>query len=296
LFVFDQMAETRSKPLDDEDPNGKDEHPHQISVNEAAAQDTNNTDMITGPGGWRELKDEAGGMHTTTSRTSDLKRGSSDDIELEETETQQKRVAAAGAGSGSKVDATSGTGAGPDGGVPGSDVVVYRVYKRRWFGLVQLTLLNVIVSWDVSTLFTSTFSSFPSSVVCYCDFFFLSGLIVCCSALVVGIACRSTVWGLMHWGKRPVSTSAGRSHACLFSPILFGIMQRHCIRLAQRSRTCDPRVSLVRQDHQHDGRHEAFTEQNVWMLTCLSCSGSPFPLFPAMQRPTSALMRRPSIG
>ena len=26
---------------------------------------------------------------------------------------------------------------------------VYRVYKRRWFGLVQLVLLNIIVSWDV---------------------------------------------------------------------------------------------------------------------------------------------------
>lgn len=26
--------------------------------------------------------------------------------------------------------------------------VIYKVYKRRWFGLVQLTLLNIIVSWD----------------------------------------------------------------------------------------------------------------------------------------------------
>ncbi|MBE3050277.1 hypothetical protein IMZ48_48825 [Candidatus Bathyarchaeota archaeon] len=26
---------------------------------------------------------------------------------------------------------------------------VYRTYKRRWFGLVQLVLLNVVVSWDV---------------------------------------------------------------------------------------------------------------------------------------------------
>jgi hypothetical protein len=26
----------------------------------------------------------------------------------------------------------------------------YRVYKRRWFGLFQLVLLNIIVSWDVS--------------------------------------------------------------------------------------------------------------------------------------------------
>lgn len=28
----------------------------------------------------------------------------------------------------------------------------YRTYKRRWFGLVQLTLMNVMVSWDVSLL------------------------------------------------------------------------------------------------------------------------------------------------
>jgi FLVCR family MFS transporter 7 len=26
----------------------------------------------------------------------------------------------------------------------------YKVYKRRWFGLVQLALLNIVVSWDVS--------------------------------------------------------------------------------------------------------------------------------------------------
>jgi hypothetical protein len=26
----------------------------------------------------------------------------------------------------------------------------YKVYKRRFFGLVQLVLLNVVVSWDVS--------------------------------------------------------------------------------------------------------------------------------------------------
>ena len=30
-----------------------------------------------------------------------------------------------------------------------SDGVVYKVYKRRWFGLIQLILLNIIVSWDV---------------------------------------------------------------------------------------------------------------------------------------------------
>lgn len=25
----------------------------------------------------------------------------------------------------------------------------FRVYKRRWFGLAQLVLLNIVVSWDV---------------------------------------------------------------------------------------------------------------------------------------------------
>lgn len=25
----------------------------------------------------------------------------------------------------------------------------FRVYKRRWFGLLQLVLLNIVVSWDV---------------------------------------------------------------------------------------------------------------------------------------------------
>jgi FLVCR family MFS transporter 7 len=38
---------------------------------------------------------------------------------------------------------------------------VYKVYKRRWFGLVQLALLNIIVSWDVSRL---SKSSQPPSV------------------------------------------------------------------------------------------------------------------------------------
>jgi FLVCR family MFS transporter 7 len=28
----------------------------------------------------------------------------------------------------------------------------YKVYKRRWFGLVQLVLLNIIVSWDVGSV------------------------------------------------------------------------------------------------------------------------------------------------
>lgn len=32
---------------------------------------------------------------------------------------------------------------------------VYRVYKIRWFGLSQLILLNIVVSWDVRPLISS---------------------------------------------------------------------------------------------------------------------------------------------
>ena len=43
------------------------------------------------------------------------------------------------------------TDAGPSTGVGNMPAnTVYKVYKRRWFGLLQLALLNIIVSWDVS--------------------------------------------------------------------------------------------------------------------------------------------------
>ncbi len=32
----------------------------------------------------------------------------------------------------------------------GGQPVEYRVYRVRWFGLTQLILLNIVVSWDVS--------------------------------------------------------------------------------------------------------------------------------------------------
>ncbi|CAL8583010.1 hypothetical protein XPA_008648 [Xanthoria parietina] len=36
----------------------------------------------------------------------------------------------------------------PDTGADGPAPPAYRVYKRRWFGLMQLVLMNIIVSWD----------------------------------------------------------------------------------------------------------------------------------------------------
>jgi len=37
-----------------------------------------------------------------------------------------------------------------DGSIRQGASTEYRTYKRRWFGLIQLTLMNIIVSWDVS--------------------------------------------------------------------------------------------------------------------------------------------------
>ena len=39
--------------------------------------------------------------------------------------------------------------------------VVYKVYKIRWFGLMQLVLLNIVVSWDVSDSTSSTTRALP---------------------------------------------------------------------------------------------------------------------------------------
>lgn len=50
-------------------------------------------------------------------------------------------------------------GRGRDGPVvdgSGGDVD-YKVYKRRWFGLIELTLLSLLVSWEVSAAFFSPY-------------------------------------------------------------------------------------------------------------------------------------------
>ena len=74
---------------------------------------------------WRELKDDrrAGAGIELSSRPSD----------------------GDGAGAG-RVPATTGARAA----ARQPEEMEYKVYRRRWFGLVQLTLLNIIVSWDVS--------------------------------------------------------------------------------------------------------------------------------------------------
>lgn len=53
-------------------------------------------------------------------------------------------------------------------GTEGGDIQ-YKVYKRRWFGLFQLVLLNVIISWDVSVTITLRLHIciyLPANVIC----------------------------------------------------------------------------------------------------------------------------------
>lgn len=37
---------------------------------------------------------------------------------------------------------------------------IYKVYKRRFWGLAQLVLLNIVVSWDVRTSFRFLINSY----------------------------------------------------------------------------------------------------------------------------------------
>lgn len=48
------------------------------------------------------------------------------------------------------LDALIRDGRPEDNGIQDGSVVFYKVYKRRWFGLVELTLLSLLVSWEVS--------------------------------------------------------------------------------------------------------------------------------------------------
>lgn len=81
-------------------------------------------------------------------------------------------------------------------GRPSEDVEVpisYKVYKRRWFGLIQLILLNIVVSWDVriskpklSCLSHLTSNVFTVAFV-QCCFYICSSILQClfhCNQLV----------------------------------------------------------------------------------------------------------------
>lgn len=100
-----------------------------------------------GSSGWQQLQDKE-----MSRWSSGNKRGSDEEVAIEMGDAAgTRRLHADGhAGTGAAVpDGAGDAGAGTTGIAP----VEYKVYKRRWFGLAQLTLLNIIVSWDVSLPF-----------------------------------------------------------------------------------------------------------------------------------------------
>jgi hypothetical protein len=113
---------------------------------------------------WQELKGEEANhierMTTRSTSASDngvgnsgaaVKRSAGDEMPIEMDAVTGHATGLAPSSRGTGLGAAE---TGRDGAVESAAPVgvQYKVYKRRWFGLVQLTLLNVIVSWDVSVV------------------------------------------------------------------------------------------------------------------------------------------------
>jgi hypothetical protein len=115
-----------------------------------ATMGTSGDDNNGAPTGWMDLKNMGSKGRV---------RGQKDERELRNTESS----ASADPSALSEVTSNDGLLSEEDGagegarGVEGRHTAhgatTYKVYKRRWFGLFQLALLNIIVSWDVSNCF-----------------------------------------------------------------------------------------------------------------------------------------------
>ncbi|KAK0514145.1 hypothetical protein JMJ35_003867 [Cladonia borealis] len=87
---------------------------------------------------------------------------------------------------------------GDEAALANGEHVVYRVYKIRWFGLTQLILLNIIVSWDwlsyapVANTAADFFSTNPSIINWLSTGFFFAFV----------IASPATIWTLHTGGPR----------------------------------------------------------------------------------------------
>ncbi|KAK3905196.1 major facilitator superfamily domain-containing protein [Staphylotrichum tortipilum] len=95
---------------------------------------------------WQELKGEDGAddMERKTTRS-----GSADEVPIEMGAVMGNYATATATTTGSDAPQRCVSGATDDAAAEAGDSTVqYKVYKRRWFGLVQLALLNIIVSWD----------------------------------------------------------------------------------------------------------------------------------------------------
>ncbi|KAL0941915.1 Major facilitator superfamily domain-containing protein 7 [Colletotrichum truncatum] len=96
-------------------------------------------------------------------------------------------------------DNTSGAPRGADNSsVLEGTATEYRTYKRRWFGLAQLTLLNVIVSWDWLTFApvaknAAAYYNVSESAINWISTAFLFSFVV-----IFPLTIR-----ILHWGPKP---------------------------------------------------------------------------------------------
>ncbi|KAM5341300.1 hypothetical protein ACJ41O_014331 [Fusarium nematophilum] len=77
-------------------------------------------------------------------------------------------------------------------------VTGYKTYKRRWFGLVQLMLLNLIVGWD-----WLTFAPVVSSAAAYYNTSEININWFSTACLFVFVAISPLAIRVLHWGPKP---------------------------------------------------------------------------------------------
>ncbi|KAI1310773.1 major facilitator superfamily domain-containing protein [Xylaria venustula] len=80
---------------------------------------------------------------------------------------------------------------------------VYKVYKRRWFGLVELTLINLVVSWDWLTFspvsqYAAEYYGHSESDINWLSTAFLFAFVVISPLTIY----------MLHWGPKPSIVTA----------------------------------------------------------------------------------------
>lgn len=110
-------------------------------------KETTNAPRKDGPG-WGEVKDSNGAR---------LQEYQTQVTESESLELQD-RIHGEGASARPRISFSAAIHDGRPTTAPDGTTIFYKVYKRRWFGVVQLALLNIITSWD-----WLTFAPIPTS-------------------------------------------------------------------------------------------------------------------------------------
>ncbi|KAI1370033.1 major facilitator superfamily domain-containing protein [Xylaria arbuscula] len=106
-------------------------------------------------------------------------------------------------GSTERIEDVRGTATAAAGESDERGEIVYKVYRRRWFGLVQLTLLNLVVSWDWLTFspvsqYAAAYYGHSESDINWFSTAFLFAFVV---------ASPLTIY-MLHWGPKPSIVTA----------------------------------------------------------------------------------------